>query len=162
MKIDGIDGDPESVKNYQYKGWSEIKSWTWGMTSNRKQINSSNNYEKNLNELSVIKEIGSDSPLIRLLFAKSKIIPKIEFSVIPSTGKREIQKYVHIHMEDIIIKSIVTGGESEDRYFKERITFMFDRIRFESGKPLSNNRGDNASQMNIFSWDTNQDTDWVN
>ena len=36
MKMDGVLGDS---KSYKHKGWADVLSWNWGMTSNRKLAN---------------------------------------------------------------------------------------------------------------------------
>ena len=129
MKMDGVLGDS---KSYKHKGWADVLSWNWGMTSNRKLAHNIEGDKTSLNELSIIKSIGVDSANIRLLYAQGKIIPSVELSITPSVGKREVQtKYVYIKMEDVLIKSIVTGGSTEDAFFKEHVTLLFDRIRFE-------------------------------
>ena len=105
MKMDGVTGDSKSFK---YKGWADIISWNWGMTSNRKSAQGNGEEKTSMNELSIIKAIGNDSSSIRLLFAKNQTIPTVDFSISPIVGKREIQKnYVNIAMEGVVIKSIV-------------------------------------------------------
>ena len=161
MKIDGVLGDS---KNYQHKGWCEVLSWNWGMTSNRKATNGKEGDKTSLNELSVIKSIGIDSAIIRSFFAQGKIIPGIDFSIIPSVGKKEIQtKYIDIRLEDVIIKSIVTGGSIDDNFFKEHITLLFDRIRFEySINPVRDAEDADSVTVNGFNWNISGNTEWQN
>ena len=160
MKIDGVSGDS---KSYQHKGWCEVMSWNWGMTSNRKTVNGVDGDKTNLNEISVIKSIGGDSAGIRSLFAQGKMIPSVEFCIIPVVAKRGIQtKYVDISMEDVVIKSIVTGGGIEDSFFKEHITLLFDRINFEySNDPVRSVEGaDSETVDNNFRWNVSASTEW--
>lgn len=160
MKIDGVLGDS---KNYQHKGWSEVISWNWGMTSNRKAANGKEGDKTTLNELSIIKSIGIDSAIIRSLFAQGKIIPSVDFSIIPSVGKKEVQtRYIDIRIEDVIIKSIVTGGSADDNFFKEHITLLFDRVMFEFNRPSVHN-ADDADSMpvnNGFNWNVSENAEW--
>jgi type VI secretion system secreted protein Hcp len=129
MKIEGISGDS---KHYEYKGWSDVLSWNWGMTSNRKLAHGDDGDKTTMNEISIIKPMGIDSPGIRLLFAQGKAIPTVELSATPVVSKREIQtKYISIKMEDVRIKSIISGGGVEDSFFKEHLTLLFDRVTFE-------------------------------
>ena len=129
MKLEGIPGD---TSNYEHKGWCDVLSWNWGMTSNRKSVQGNAGDRTALNEISVVKPLGIDSPVTRLLFAQGKRIPSVEFSVTPIMGKREIQaKYMHFRLEDVAIKSIVCSGCNEDKFFREQLTLYFDRIRFE-------------------------------
>ena len=160
MKMEGISGESSS---FSHKGWTDVLSWNWGMTSNRKLAHASNGDKTSLNELSIIKAIGADSPQIRLCFAQAKIIPSVEFTIIPVVGKRERQsKYLHIRMEDVVIKSIVTGGSNEDNFFKEHITLLFDRIEFEYSKSgnVSNDGTVGEDQAFNFEWDVPENTEW--
>jgi type VI secretion system secreted protein Hcp len=160
MKIDGVLGDSKSFK---YKGWADVTSWNWGMTSNRKQTNGKDGDKTSLNELSIIKSIGIDSSSIRLLYAQGKIIPNVELNITPILGKREVQtKYVNLRMENVLIKSIVTGGSIEDAFFKEHITLIFDRIRFEySLDALSSDAGSGDTSENIdFRWNVPGNMEW--
>ena len=64
MKIDGVEGEARSFK---HKGWADVLSWSWGMTSNRKLSEAIDGDSTSLNELSIVKAIASDSSGIRLL-----------------------------------------------------------------------------------------------
>ncbi len=157
MKIDGVSGE---ITGLNHKGWSEIHSWNWGMTSNRKVSDDAEKSKTSLNELSVIKKLGTDSTAIRLLFAQSKTIPNVEFSVIPAVGKREAKsKYVHIVMENVVIKSVVTGGASDESSFKEHITFLFEKIKFECSKGPSMNSSEPTLDTH-FNWDVPENAEW--
>ena len=70
MKIDGVSGDSKSFK---HKGWAEILSWSWGLSSNRKSAQGVDGDKTTLNELSIVKAIGNDSSGIRLLDRKSVV-----------------------------------------------------------------------------------------
>jgi type VI secretion system secreted protein Hcp len=160
MKLDGITGE---AKSYRYKGWSEILSWNWGMTSNRKSAQGLEGDKTSLNELSIIKPVGIDSSSIRSLFARGEILPSVEFSITPAVGKREVQtKYVYIKMEGVVIKSIVTGGSVDDNFFKEHITLLFEKVRFEYSR--SSALSDDTTEIPIaesdFAWDVSTNTEW--
>ena len=159
IKMEGVEGDS---KSFYHKGWSEVLSWNWGMTSNRKSAQASDADKTSLNELSIIKPVGSDSPGIRLMFAQGKIIPSVEFNILPVVGKREAQsKYLHMMMEGVVIKSIVCGGSSEDNFFKEHITLLFDRVSFEFSRPTpaGANAGHEAEAWD-FGWNVPSNSEW--
>jgi len=160
MKLEGVEGDSQ---NYQHKGWCDILSWNWGMTSNRRSAQAGDDDKTSLNEISVIKPIGSDSPAIRLMFAKGKTIPSVEFSVTPVMAKREVQtKYMYIKLEDVAIKSIVSGGSVEDKFFKEHLTLCFDRIRFEyslNAQATGDGTVGKAAVDYNFRWDVSSNTE---
>lgn len=160
MKMDGVTGESSS---FQHKGWFEVLSWNWGMTSNRRSAKEVDDERTSLNEMSVVKPVGIDSAEIRLLFAQGKRIPNVEFSVTPVVGKREAEaKYVFIRMEDVVIKSIVIGGGKEENFFKEHITLLFDRIRFEysKGTPAANNSPGVATVDYDFGWSVPSNEEW--
>lgn len=159
MKIDGVMGASASP---QHKGWSEVHSWSWGMSSNRKNTQITDQNTTALNEISIIKPIGIDSPDIRLLFAQGANIANVEFSITPVMGKREAQKkYVHMKLEGVVIKSIVSGGGIEDNFFKEHISLLFDKIRFEYSQ--SGPRNETGVSTNVdydFGWDVLENKQW--
>lgn len=163
MKMEGILGE---AKMFKYKGWSEVLSWNWGMTSNRKlaQGTNGNGGKTSFDELSIIKPIGIDSAGIRLLFAQGATIPTVEFSVTPVVSKKEVPtRYVHIKMEGVVIKSIVTGGSIDDNFFKEHITMLFDRIRFEYSRNavLGTENKDDLSPLDYdFGWKVPENVEW--
>jgi len=161
MKIDGVTG---GARDYKHKGWSEVLSWNWGMTSNRKSTQGDDNVKTSFNEISVVKPTDIDSPDIRLLFAQGKVIPAIEFSITPVVAKRQVEgKYMSIKLEDIVIKSIVTGGSVEDNFFKEHVTLLFDRINFEFTKAddMKENVKSTGSHDFHFKWDVAANSEWA-
>ena len=160
MKMEGVLGESKSFK---HKGWADILSWSWGMTSNRKSAQSVDGDKTSLNELSIIKAIGADSASIRLLFAQGKTIPSVEFSITPVVAKREVQtNYVNIKMEGVLIKSIVTGGGVDDQFFKEHITLLFDRIKFEYDLDASPGKdSEDGKTPNLdFEWNVPDNAEW--
>lgn len=159
MKIDGVIGTSISS---EHKGWSEIHSWNWGMTSNRKSIDAMDDGKTSLNELSVIKPIGIDSPGIRLLFAQGEKIPNVEISMTPLRGKREpVKKLLHVKIESVVIKSVVSGGNINDEFFKEHITFLFEKVNFEYSKAGARNEsGETVFKDYDFCWDVLENKEW--
>ena len=160
MKIDGVSGDS---KNPQFRGWSDVLSWNWGMTSNRKGANAVDGEKTSLNEISIIKPIGIDSATIRLLFAEGKKISSVDMSVTPVVGQRETQtKYMSINLQDVMIKSVISGGGVEDNFFKEHITLLFDRIRFEFSKntPAGHDGAGGKTEDFDFRWNVPSNIEW--
>jgi type VI secretion system secreted protein Hcp len=158
--MDGISIDPS---NPAHKAWVEVLSWNWGMTSNRKLAQGNGEDKTSLNELSIVKSIGTDSPQTRLFFAQGRVIPNVELSVIPKVGKRETpSKYVNLKLENVVIKSIVTGGNTEDSFFKEHITLLFDRIKFEYSKtrPTDGNVAGGVTEDYDFGWNIPINAEW--
>lgn len=162
MKIDGVSGDS---KSFIHKGWFEVLSWNWGMTSNRKTAQDAVGDKTSLNEISVVKSIGSDSADIRLLFAQGKIIPSIEFSVLPEVSKKEAKaKYIEMKIENAIIKSIISGGSMEDSFFKEHLTILFEKISVQYTRTVARSAvgAETAPIVKDFSWNVAENTEWKN
>ena len=160
MKLDGVNGDSSSFK---HKSWSDLLNWNWGMTSNRKSGAQSDTTNTTLNEMSVVKEIGNDSASLRLLFAQGKIIPFAEFCIFPKVGKREPQSnYLNIRLENVMIKSIVTGGGNEDDFFKEHLTLLFEKVKFEYNRSTKiEEDGSFPPGKEIdFEWDIPANEEW--
>lgn len=160
MKIDGVSGDSKSFK---HKGWADVLSWSWGMSSNRKLAQGVDGDKTSLNELSIIKAIGNDSSAIRLLFAQGKTIATVELSISPIVAKREPAKsYVDIKMEGVVIKSIVTGGGIDDDFFKEHITLLYDKIKFVYNQnSISSDGSEVGTHAGFdFEWNVPANVEW--
>lgn len=124
IRLDGIQGDS---RNYQHKGWSDILEWNWGMSA---IVNSENTRKTLIDEITITKQIGTDSTDFMLLFSQGKTVKNAEINIIPTVAKREArQKYLHMQMEDVSVKSIHIGGSTGDDIFKEQITLNFSKVR---------------------------------
>lgn len=159
LKVDGVTG---GSKNYSHKGWSDVSSWAWVMDSNRDPTNIKETGRTAFGEIAITKLIGMDSPAIMLLYAQGKTIASAELTIIPIVAKREAsQKYLAMRMEDVLIKSIVTGGNSSEEFFSETLTLFFSRIRFEytfNAAPGIDPSGDSTAYS--FAWDIRQNKEW--
>lgn len=156
LKIDGVTG---GSKDYSHKGWSDVLSWGWAMVSNRSSAHVTDNDKTSFKEISIVKKIGRDSAAIMLLYAQGKVVPYADLAIIPIVAKREAkQKYLSIRMEDVLVKSIITGGNNTEDAFSENIILLFDKIRFEYSVNAMSGGGNpshDASDYN-FAWDISQ------
>ena len=161
MRMDGVTGESSS---FVHKDWFDVISWNWGMTSNRKSAKISDGDGISLNEISIVKNIGIDSADIRLLYSNGAVIPAVDFSIRPVMAKRQAAtKYVDIRLEGVVIKSIVTGGNIEDKLFKEHITLLFDKVSFEYSKVATQSADGKDSTPGKgykFGWDVVGKTEW--
>lgn len=156
LKMDGVTG---GSKNFNHKGWSDVHSWGWAMISNRGSSHVTDKDKTSFREISIVKKIGMDSTAIMLLYAQGKVIPTAELDIIPIVAKREArQKYLTIRMEDVLVKSIITGGNSSEDAFNENIILLFDKIHFEynvNAVPGMDSPGKEAANYD-FNWDIAQ------
>ncbi len=160
MKIDGVEGDTRSPK---YKGWSDILSFTWGMTSNRKQAAVATGDQTSLNEITIVKPLAIDSPAIRELFASGTIIPGVQISVLPAAVKRQLaRRYVDITMQGVLIKSVVTRGAAEETFFQEHVCLLFDRVSFELSQyaRADESQDDTDAVTTAFGWNVSANSAW--
>jgi len=160
LRLDGVTG---GCRNYHYKGWSEVLSWHWELLSNRTTPHISDSDRKSFGEISLTKPIGRDSTEMMLLYAQGKTIQYADLYMMPVVSKREAkQKYLSMHMEDVLIKSIVMGGVSADDHFDETIVLIFNNIKYEYNFHVASDPGENnASSIDFqFAWDIAQDQEW--
>jgi type VI protein secretion system component Hcp len=116
MKIEDVTGDS---KGFHFKGWCDVESMQWGMTSNREKVLDAEGATTSFNELSIEKPLGIDSASIRMLFAKGAVIPTVDLKVMPVATKREVQtKYLDIRLEDVLIRSVVLNGNNQEKASK--------------------------------------------
>lgn len=157
IKLDGIQGDS---RNYQHKGWSDILEWNWGMSA---LLDPENTRKTSINEITITKQIGIDSTDFMLLFTQGKTVKNAEINIIPTVAKREArQKYLHMQMEDVTIKSIHTSGSAGDESFKEQITLNFSKVRL-TYNPYLVSSAENPEATSIdykFGWDIRADKEW--
>lgn len=154
IKLDGITGES---KNYYHKGWSEVSSWAWGMANN---VDTQG--KPVFKELAFTKRIGIDSTDMMLHFAQAKLIKNVEFSIVPIMAKREAKlKYLSMQMEDVLIKSITTGGSAEDDRFNEDILLSFSKVSFEYSFNIQATHDTTASSVDHkFGWDIGMNQEW--
>ncbi len=162
LKMDGISG---GSKNYEHNGWADVISWGWGMISNRNSSQVNDNDKTSFREIAITKRIGADSAAIMLLYAGGKTIKYADLDIIPVVAKREAkQKYLSIHMEDVLVKSIITGGNSSEALFNENIILLFNKVRFEYNAHTAasvENPGTGATSIDYkFAWDILQNKEW--
>jgi type VI secretion system secreted protein Hcp len=160
LKLDGISG---GSRNYTYKGWSDVHSWRWEMLSNRGSAEATGIDKTSFKEISITKPISTDSTAIMLLYAQGKIVPCADLNIIPVLNKREAkQKYLAMRMEGIVVKSIITGGNTSEDSFNETIVLIFNSIRFEYNCHTASTPGaDNATSVDYtFAWDIARNKEW--
>lgn len=157
FRLDGIQGD---TKNYQHKGWSDIVSWHWGMSAT---VDSSGARKTSIDEISITKHVGIDSTALMLLFSQGATVKNAEINIIPVVAKREArQKYLHMQLEDVTIKSIETGGSAGEDIFNEHVTLNFGRVRLTYNPYLvaSAENPDATSQDYKYGWNIQTNEEW--
>lgn len=156
LRIDGVNG---GSRNYYHKGWSDVVSWKWNLST----VGSAGETTLDMDQIQIVKRIGMDSPGIMTLFAEGRVVPKVEISMVPVVGKREAQqKYLGMVMEDVVIAAIATGGAAEETLFSEQLTLRFQRVRFEYNQysEATPDAASGAAETYGFNWDVAKRTAW--
>ena len=160
LKLDGVTG---GSKNFTYKGWSDVTSWGWGLVSNRNSTHVADNDMTSFKEISITKRIGSDTAAIMQLYAQGTTMEFAEMNVVPILTKKEgKQKYLAMRMEDVLVKSIIIGGTTEEDLFNEKIILLFNRIRFDYNfysQPTPEHTKGTVVEYS-FSWDIDNNKNW--
>jgi len=162
LKVDGVTG---GSKNFTYKGWSDVTSWGWGLVSNRNSTHATANDLTSFKEISITKQIGSDTPAIMQLYAQGTTVKYVEMNVLPILTKKEGKhKYLSMRMEDVLIKSIVIGGNTEEDFFNEKIILLFGRIKFDYNfyAPPTAEITKGSTVEYSFAWDIENNKQWEN
>ena len=104
-----------------------------------------------------------DSTDMMLLFAQGKTVKNVELNIIPVVGARDAkQKYLSMLMENVVIKSITTGGSATEDFFKEDIVLLFDKIRFVyNHNTAANTQNPAGTSVDYkFGWDISMNQAW--
>ena len=157
LKLDGIAG---GTKKFSHKAWTDVTSRAWDMQSNRNSAKLVEGEKTAFRLIAIVKRIGVDSPGIMSLFVQGKTIASADIDIVPIVSKREgRQKYLSINLEDVRVKSIVTGGNSTEEFFNETVSLLFGRVRYEftvNSMPGS----DVAAGDFSFAWDLARNSEW--
>ena len=157
LKLDGIYG---GTRNFNHKGWSDVTSWSWELQSNRSSTQKSEGDKTGFRQMTIVKRIGMESADIMSLFAEGRTIASADMVIVPVVTKREAkQKYLSIHMEDVRVKSIVTGGNAAEEFFNETVVLLFARVRYDFSVNATLGSDMPAGEFR-FAWDINQAKAW--
>ncbi len=148
MKVDGVIG---GSTNFHYRGWADVMSWNWAVNrgiADGKAVT-------RLNEITVVKAAGIESPALMKLCATGTRAATAEIAVVPVVGKREAQqKYIAIVMENVLIQSVATGGSTEEAFIREKLGVRFGAIRYEFYSPekVSAEGAASGADCTSFGW----------
>lgn len=129
LRMDGIAG---STKNYAYRDWSPVRSWHWGLTRTLRTQNGSNSEVVNINQITLIKPIGIESPMLMNLFAQRTIVASADISVAYPAAKREAQKkLIDVNLKRVLIQSIDTGATTDESELLETVVLRFNQVKYD-------------------------------
>jgi type VI secretion system secreted protein Hcp len=129
LKIDDIKG--ESI-DATHKGEINVLAWSWGMTqSGSTHMGTGGGSGKvNVQDISFTKYIDKASPMLMTTCATGKHFKSADLVVRKAGGKAPVE-YLKIHIEDIIVSSISTGGSGGEDRLTENVTLNFGRYKLD-------------------------------
>ena len=115
IKFDGVDGE---AKDKEHKGWSDLSSFSQGMTQPGGGATGPTRRRGDviLDDLSCAKEIDKASPKLAEAVCNGKIYPKVEIELTASTTDAGRVTYYRYELKNVMITSynISGSGQSED------------------------------------------------
>ena len=128
IKIDDIKG--ESVDK-THKGEIIVLAWSWGATqSGSTHIGTGGGSGKvNVQDLSFTKYVDKSSTNLLQAVCNGKHFKAADL-VVRKAGEHPLE-YIKLHIEDIIVSSISTGGSGGEDRLTENVTLNFGRFKIE-------------------------------
>ena len=99
-----------------------------------------------------------------MLFAQGATIPTVVLNFLPVLSKKETQtRYIDMKLEDVVIKSIVAGGGTDEDFFKEHLVLVFDRVSFTYTQltPVNTANPEGGSVPHKFGWSVSSNEEWT-
>ncbi len=128
LKIDGIDGESA---DRTHKDSIDVLAWSWGASqSGTMHAGGGGGAGKvNVQDLSVTKYVDRSSPDLILACCNGKHFTKATVTM-RKAGENPVE-YLKIHMEDLLISSVSTGGSGGEDRLTENISLNFAKIKVE-------------------------------
>ena len=130
LKLDGIESESKDDK---HKKEIDVLAWSWGMSqSSHAGMGGGMSAGKvNIQDFSVTKYIDKASPLLMLNCSNGATIAKGTFTCRKAGGKTGAIEYLKIHLKELLITSVSTGGSGGEDKFTENVTMAFDEVKVE-------------------------------
>ncbi len=128
LQIDGIKGESSDA---DHKDWIEVLSFNWGVSQMASGTASSSGggstQRADFQDLSVVKELDSSSPLLNKACWGGQHIDKVVLQLNRAAGDKR-QKYMEYELTNVIISSISIGGGGGG-VPTESLTFNYGKIK---------------------------------
>ncbi|WDP92887.1 MAG: type VI secretion system tube protein Hcp [Desulfobacter sp.] len=127
LEIDGIKGESTDK---EYKDQIEILSYNWGVSQMASGTASSSGggtvARADFQDLSVVKELDSASPLINKACWSGTHISKVTLRLNRAAGEKRV-KYMEYKLENVVISSVSIGGGGGG-IPTESVTFNYGKL----------------------------------
>lgn len=129
MEIDTIEGEAQDAV-FKAKKAIDVLAWSWGMSQSGSTHmgTGAGSGKVNVQDLSFTKYVDKSSPNLMKLCCNGTHIPNATLSV-RKAGKPALV-YIKVHMQDLIITSVSTGGSGGEDRLTENVTLNFAKVSF--------------------------------
>jgi type VI secretion system secreted protein Hcp len=130
LKIDGIDGESTSD---QHAGEIEILSFSWGVSNSGSMSSGSGGGagKASFQDISFVRRLDKASPKLMLACATGQHIPSAILVCRKSGGDGRSEAYYKITLNDILVSSVSTSGNSGGDLPTESFSLNFAKIEWE-------------------------------
>ena len=151
VRFDGVTG--QVTRNFQHRGWAELSGFSWAADRVRVQRQSGTGQALRLNEITLVKPVGVDSPALMQHFVAGTRIASADISVVSEGAKRDNpHKLIAIHLRGVLIRSIT--AEAGDGGFRETVVVRFAQVRYVVNAPYDPAAGTRPAVAGYtFDWD---------
>lgn len=132
------------------KGDIDVLAWSWGMSqSGTTHMGGGGGAGKaNFQDLSFTKYIDASTNALMTALAKGTHIPEVVL-LVRKAGEGQ-KTYIEIHMKEVLVTSVSTGGSGGEDRLTENVTLNFAEVKF-SYTPQKADAGMDAAKD--FAWD---------
>lgn len=130
LKLEGIQGESSDAK---HKDHISIESFSWGLSNSGSQTSGGGAGKATFKEFTVTKKTDKSSPKLMLACATGQHIPKAVFTVrrAPTAGAPDNDDYYVITLENVLVSSHSSSGNTTDQAPVESLSLNFTKIEFK-------------------------------
>ncbi len=128
LKVDGIPGESTDDK---HKDWIEIFSWSFGETqpasATRSTAGGASAERVKMQDFKFTMKNNKTSPKLFQACAQGEHLKEVKLEVCRATGDK--QKFLEIKLENVVVSSFLSLGNSTQTYPMEEISLNFGKIK---------------------------------
>ena len=126
LKIEGVSGES---KDAQHKEWTDIQSFSWGVTQpGSMSVGGGGGTGKaSFNDLYVVARIDRSAPAVLKHCATGKHLGKAELSICKAGGEQI--EYSRITLEDVLVTSVQYKGEQDGDAMMVSYAFQAAKVK---------------------------------